>query len=212
VTLLCIVSMRTTLHTWPEIEPRTSYSDLSTGVVLAACDPQTRYAKRQGWPSIAPALTTPTPAEPGSAKAAHAAAMRSSAAVSRRFTAHQSANGQRAALVDGGRSAPPVSSVEALSLHSGPRDGTAPALAGSGLVASGLRATSWTGKPDSQPMADLFVMCPDCGIRAKVIGATAKIVASPAKCKHRQNPLNCPLLAPLISKLLRSPTPTIDRR
>lgn len=52
-------------------------------------------------------------------------------------------------------------------------------------------------------VADLFVMCPGCGLRAKVADNTAKVIPSDAKCKHRQNALNCPMLAPLILNLLR---------
>jgi hypothetical protein len=47
-------------------------------------------------------------------------------------------------------------------------------------------------------MADLLVMCPECGLYAKVTVNRATIGTGQAKCKHRQNPANCPLLEPLI--------------
>ncbi len=52
-------------------------------------------------------------------------------------------------------------------------------------------------------MAELFLMCPDCGLRAKLTDNTAKVLPGGAKCRHRQNPLKCPILMPLISSLMR---------
>jgi hypothetical protein len=46
------------------------------------------------------------------------------------------------------------------------------------------------------------VMCPDCDLSAKLTGAEAK-VSENGKCVHRQNPLACPTLMPLISALFR---------
>ena len=51
-------------------------------------------------------------------------------------------------------------------------------------------------------MADVLVMCPECGLYAKVTGDWAIIGTGRAKCKHRQNPANCPLLEPLIFRVL----------
>jgi hypothetical protein len=51
-------------------------------------------------------------------------------------------------------------------------------------------------------MGDVIVMCPGCGLYAKVAGNRATIISGDGKCKHRQNPLNCPLLEPLIFRLL----------
>jgi hypothetical protein len=51
-------------------------------------------------------------------------------------------------------------------------------------------------------MADLLVMCPECGLYAKVTLNRATIGTGQAKCKHRQNPANCPLLEPLIYRVL----------
>jgi hypothetical protein len=46
-----------------------------------------------------------------------------------------------------------------------------------------------------QTMADMFVMCPECGLRAKLTRSDARIVGAEGKCKHRTNPANCPTLA-----------------
>jgi hypothetical protein len=51
-------------------------------------------------------------------------------------------------------------------------------------------------------MADVLVMCPGCGLYAKVTADRATIVTAQPKCKHRQNPANCPMLAPLINGVL----------
>jgi hypothetical protein len=53
-----------------------------------------------------------------------------------------------------------------------------------------------------QQVADLFVMCPDCGVRAKLSRNQTKFVNGDAKCEHRQNPVKCPTLVPLIEALL----------
>jgi hypothetical protein len=52
-------------------------------------------------------------------------------------------------------------------------------------------------------MADLFVMCPDCGLRARLTHNQSKIIESDGKCDHRQSPMNCPTLIPVISSLLK---------
>jgi hypothetical protein len=46
-----------------------------------------------------------------------------------------------------------------------------------------------------QAMADMFVMCPECGLRAKLTRSDARIVDAEGKCKQRTNPGNCPALA-----------------
>jgi len=46
-----------------------------------------------------------------------------------------------------------------------------------------------------QTMADMFVMCPACGLRAKLTRSDARIVDAEGKCKQRTNPVNCPALA-----------------
>jgi hypothetical protein len=51
-------------------------------------------------------------------------------------------------------------------------------------------------------MADVLVMCPGCGLYAKVTGNHAIITTRQAKCEHRQNPANCPMLEPLIFRIL----------
>ena len=58
-------------------------------------------------------------------------------------------------------------------------------------------------------MADLFVMCPDCGLSARLRGSDVKVVGQKGKCAHRKNPLACPVLMPLISTILAvwSPAP-----
>jgi len=58
-------------------------------------------------------------------------------------------------------------------------------------------------------MADLFVMCPECGPSTRLIDGKPKIVEGDAKCKHRQNPLSCPALSPVIENLgnLQRPPP-----
>jgi hypothetical protein len=59
-------------------------------------------------------------------------------------------------------------------------------------------------------MGDLIALCPECGLRAKVIGNQATLLADKDRCKHRQNPLNCPVFDPLIFKLLMLASRTID--
>ena len=44
-------------------------------------------------------------------------------------------------------------------------------------------------------MGDVIVMCAECGLHAMVSGNLATITPK-AKCKHRQNPANCPVLGP----------------
>jgi hypothetical protein len=51
-------------------------------------------------------------------------------------------------------------------------------------------------------MADVLVMCPGCGLYAKVAGNRATINTGQAKCKHRQSPANCPMFEPLIYRVL----------
>jgi hypothetical protein len=99
-------------------------------------EPQTCYAKRQGWLAIAPALTTPARAAAGTAKAVHTAGTHSSAAVVRCSTAHPNANNWRATFGGKARNTPRVSYAAKLSFPNGPRNGIAPELAGNGLVAS----------------------------------------------------------------------------
>ena len=48
-------------------------------------------------------------------------------------------------------------------------------------------------------MAEVFVVCPECGLRAKVTNSGQKIIGDERKCKHRQNPMNCPELTPALS-------------
>jgi hypothetical protein len=50
-------------------------------------------------------------------------------------------------------------------------------------------------------MAHLFVMCPDCGLSAGLSGSDVQVTDG-GKCEHRQNPLACPVLMPLISRIL----------
>ena len=41
-------------------------------------------------------------------------------------------------------------------------------------------------------MAELFVMCPDCGLNAKLAPGEPQIKDEEGLCKHRQNPMACP--------------------
>ena len=50
-------------------------------------------------------------------------------------------------------------------------------------------------------MGDVIVMCAECGLHAMVSGNLATITPK-AKCKHRQNPANCPVLGPVILRVL----------
>ena len=52
-------------------------------------------------------------------------------------------------------------------------------------------------------MCDVFVMCPDCRVCARLANSEAKIIDRGAKCEHRQNPVNCPILMSIISGLLK---------
>ncbi len=47
-------------------------------------------------------------------------------------------------------------------------------------------------------MAEVFVVCPDCGLRVKVTHSGQKITGDERKCKHRQDPMNCPELRPAL--------------
>ena len=51
-------------------------------------------------------------------------------------------------------------------------------------------------------MTDLFVMCPECGLRTKL--ASQQVTDEEGKCKHRQNPVNCPMLEPVLSRVRQS--------
>ena len=48
-------------------------------------------------------------------------------------------------------------------------------------------------------MAELFVMCPECKLHAKLRTSSQEVLDPEARCKHRQNPNNCPNLAALLS-------------
>jgi hypothetical protein len=43
-------------------------------------------------------------------------------------------------------------------------------------------------------MAEMFVMCPECGLRAKLTRSDAKIVDAEGKCAHRNNLAHCRIL------------------
>ena len=44
------------------------------------------------------------------------------------------------------------------------------------------------------PMAELFVMCPECGLSAKLTPGEPQIKDEAGLCKHRQNSMVCPIL------------------
>jgi hypothetical protein len=52
-------------------------------------------------------------------------------------------------------------------------------------------------------MAEMFVMCPECGLRAKLTRGDAQIVDAEGRCKHRNNPANCPILDETIAPIQR---------
>jgi hypothetical protein len=53
------------------------------------------------------------------------------------------------------------------------------------------------------PMAELFVMCPDCGLNAKLAPGEPPIKDEEGLCKHRQNPMACPTLGPILDAMRR---------
>ena len=49
-------------------------------------------------------------------------------------------------------------------------------------------------------MAELFVACPECGLREKLTDSEQQITDDEGSCKHRQNPMNYPTLMPILSR------------
>ena len=47
-------------------------------------------------------------------------------------------------------------------------------------------------------MAEIFVMCPDCRLRVILTHSNQEIDDPGHKCKHAQNPANCPTLRPVL--------------
>jgi hypothetical protein len=43
-------------------------------------------------------------------------------------------------------------------------------------------------------VAEIIVACPECGLHVKVTSDGDEVYDAKAKCNHRQNPLNCPML------------------
>ena len=43
-------------------------------------------------------------------------------------------------------------------------------------------------------MVEMFVMCPECGLRAKLTRSDVQIVDADGKCRHRNDPAHCPIL------------------
>jgi hypothetical protein len=50
-------------------------------------------------------------------------------------------------------------------------------------------------------MAQMFVMCPECGLRAELTHGKQQIADPKGTCKHRQSPMSCPILAPSLNVL-----------
>jgi hypothetical protein len=50
-------------------------------------------------------------------------------------------------------------------------------------------------------MAELFVMCPECGLNAKLIVGDQQIKDEAGLCKHRQTPSACPILGPIVDAM-----------
>ena len=50
-------------------------------------------------------------------------------------------------------------------------------------------------------MTDMIKLlkCPECGLTAKISATDKQITDNKAKCKHRQDPLNCPSLRPALT-------------
>ena len=53
-------------------------------------------------------------------------------------------------------------------------------------------------------MAELFVMCPECGLNAKLAPGEPQIKDDEGLCKHRQNPVSCPILGPILDAMRRA--------
>jgi hypothetical protein len=49
-------------------------------------------------------------------------------------------------------------------------------------------------------MAELFVMCPECGLNAKLAPGEPKIKDHQGLCKHRRSPMACPILGPILEQ------------
>lgn len=49
-------------------------------------------------------------------------------------------------------------------------------------------------------MVELFVACPECGLREKLTHSEQQIIDDRGRCKHRQNPTTCPTLMPILSR------------
>lgn len=43
-------------------------------------------------------------------------------------------------------------------------------------------------------MAEIIVACPECRLRVRVTEHGDDVYDAKARCNHRQNPLNCPML------------------
>jgi hypothetical protein len=49
-------------------------------------------------------------------------------------------------------------------------------------------------------MVEVVATCPECGLQAKVLPLEDQMIdGSEGKCSHRINPLNCPMLRPMLS-------------
>jgi hypothetical protein len=52
-------------------------------------------------------------------------------------------------------------------------------------------------------MAELVVMCPECRLCEAMTHSAATIIDTKGRCKHRQNPTNCAMLAASIAAVGR---------
>jgi hypothetical protein len=56
-------------------------------------------------------------------------------------------------------------------------------------------------------MAEMFVMCPDCGLNAKIAPGDLRVSDDEGLCQHRQNPMACPILGPILNAMRRAASP-----
>ncbi len=57
-------------------------------------------------------------------------------------------------------------------------------------------------------MAEIFVACPECGLRVRVTSQGDELRDAKSKCNHRQNPFICPMLQPALAKGRRAVHPS----
>ena len=65
----------------------------------------------------------------------------------------------------------------------------------------------WGTDGGTSSMAELFVMCPECGLNAKLAPGAPKIGDNEGQCLHGRDPMACPILGPILHAMLRVASP-----